>query len=162
MHFVNDENVRGWRSPQLVIHVWWVVAALILVPLFAFFIVAGPMNHDENVALSRNEVVEDSSGGRTWHGRMANATNPISAGVFRDVAVTIRFLDGNGQPVGEISGRADQLETGEGIDLEAPLAPEAETMQVYSLQWRTGQPTWGVWLGPWPSWEFGYLQYDPS
>ena len=93
------------EGTTVAIPLWWIVAALIVVPLLVFFVMAGPMNHDENVALSRNEVVQDSSGGRTWHGTMVNATNPFTAGVFREVAVTIRFLDRDGQPVGEISVR---------------------------------------------------------
>jgi hypothetical protein len=158
----NAANVNGWRGRQLVIPVWWVVAALIVLPLLVFLVLAGPMNHDENVALSRNEVVEDSSGGRTWHGIMMNTSSSPSPSVFREVAVTIHFLDGDGQPVGETSGRADRLESGEGIDLQALLPPEAESMKVYSLQWRTARLDFGVLLGPWPSWQFGYLQYDPS
>ena len=80
--------------------------------------------------------------------------------LYREVAVTIRFLDRDGQPVGETSGRADRLEPGEELKLQAPLPSQAESMQVYALQWRTGDV--GRLLGPWAPWPFGYLQYDPS
>ena len=66
----------------------------------------------------------------------------------------------DGQPVGKTSGRADRLEPGEELNLQAPLPSQAESMQVYSLQWRTGDV--GRLLGPWAPWPFGYLQYDPS
>jgi len=47
------------------------------------------LSDDENVVLSRNDVVTDTSGTRTWHGTMMNRTDSP----YREVAVTIRFLD---------------------------------------------------------------------
>lgn len=79
---------------------------------------------------------------------------------YREIAVTIRFLDANDQTVGEIRAGAAVLEPGESLDLEAKLAPQAAAVQVFSLEWRTGRkdkktdPP----LGPWAPWPFGYVQ----
>ena len=151
----NVKTSNGWRERQWVIPAWTVVAALIVLPLLALFVMAAT-DDDENVVLSRNDVVTDALGTRTWHGTMMNRTDSQ----YREVAVTIRFLDQNGQPVGETSGRADRLEPGDKLDLQVPLPAQAESIQVYSLQWRTGKV--GRLLGPWAPWQFGYLQYDPS
>ncbi len=156
------ESATRCLNRRLMVPVKWILTAAAVVPLAALYVIAAT-DDDENVALARNEVMDDGAGGRVWHGAMVNTANPVSPGVFREVAVTIRFLDGNGQPVGETRGRADQLEPGQAITLEAPLPPEAASIQMYSLQWRTGQRrVVGRLLGPWPSWPFGYLQYDPS
>ena len=48
---------------------------------------------------------------------MMNRTDSL----YREVAVTIRLLDRDGQPVGEPSGRADRLEPGEELNLQALL-----------------------------------------
>ncbi len=151
----NAEEIDGWRGRQWVIPAWAGVASLIVLPLFVLFVMAAT-DDDENVALTRNDVVTDAAGARTWHGTMMNRTDSL----YREVAVTIRFLDRDGQPMGETSGRADRLEPGEELNLQAPLPSRAESMQVYSLQWRTGDV--GRLLGPWAPWPFGYLQYDPS
>jgi hypothetical protein len=148
-------HVDGWRGHQWVIPAWVGLAALIVLPLLVVFVLAAT-DDDENVVLSRNDVVTDASGNRTWHGAMMNRTGSV----YREVAVTIRFLDLDGQPAGEASGNADRLEPGEKLNLQAQLPAQAVSMQVYSLQWRTGNV--GRLLGPWAPWQFGYLQYDPS
>jgi hypothetical protein len=125
------------------------------VPLLVLYGLAAT-HPDENVVLSRNQVLTDASGARTWHGTMLNRTDSP----YRDVVATIRFLGADDQSVGQISGVADHLKPGEMLNLQAPLPPQAVRMQVYSLQWRTGHV--GRLLGPWAPWSFGYVQYDPS
>jgi len=151
----NVENLDRRRGCLLVIPAWVGVAALIVLPLLVLFVMAAT-DDDENVVLTRNVVITNASGTRTWYGTMMNRTDSL----YREVAVTIRFLDRDGQPAGETSGRADQLEPGEELYLQAPLPSQAESIQVYSLQWRTGDVR--RLLGPWAPWPFGYLQYDPS
>ncbi len=131
------------------------VSALIVVPLLILWVLAAT-DDDGNIALVRNDVVHDDTGGRIWHGTMENTTDSQ----YRQIAVTIRFLDSHDQPVGEISGRADVLEPGESFSLQTPLSPRAVAMQVYSLEWVTGRkdkktdPP----LGPWAPWPFGHVQ----
>ena len=134
-----------------------VVVGLIVLPLLVLFVMAAT-DDDENIVLSRNDVITDASGVRTWHGTMMNRTDSQ----YREIAVTIRFLDSAGQPVGEATGSTDRLEPGEKLDLQAPLPSQAKNIQVYSLQWRTGRHNVGRLLGPWAPWSFGYLQYDPA
>ena len=129
--------------------------ALVVVPLFILWVMLAT-NDDGNIALVRNDVVEDDSGIRTWFGSMGNTTDSQ----YREIAVTIRFLDRNDQPVGQITGRESVLEPGEFFNLEAELPAEAVAMQVYSLEWVTGkndkktEPP----LGPWAPWPFGHVQ----
>ena len=131
------------------------VSALVVVPLFILWVLLATDN-DGNIALVRNDVTQGVSATRVWHGTMGNTTDSQ----YREVAVTIRFLDSNDQPVGEISGSADLLEPGESFNLQAPLPPQAVAMQVYSLEWVTGSkdkrtdPP----LGPWAPWPFGHVQ----
>jgi hypothetical protein len=155
-----NSETTGWLNRQVVIPVKWILAAIIALPVF-FLYLRIASNPDDNVALTRNEVVENGADGRTWFGRFDGS----SEDPYREVAVTIRFLDGNGQPVGEVSAQDNLLEAGEGLDLQAALPPEAVMMQMYSLQWRGGQEgerVSGELLGPYFPWEFGYLQRDTS
>jgi hypothetical protein len=145
----------GWLNYQLKLRVKWVLAAIIALPLALGFVLVAT-DPDENVALSRNEVVENAAGERIWYGQMRGSdTTP-----YREVAVTIRFLDQNGMPVGAVTAQDELLEPGEGLELQALLPPEAINMQVYSLQWRLGRAS--ELLAPWPAWEFGYLQRKTS
>ncbi len=153
----NVGTIDWWLGCKWVIPAWAGVASLVMLPLLALFVMAAT-DDDENVVLSRNDVITDASGTRTWHGTMMNRTDSQ----YREVAVTIRFLDRDGGQVGEASGRANHLDPGEELNLQALLPSQAKTMQVYSLQWRTGRYNVGRLLGPWRSWAFGYLQYDPS
>ncbi len=131
------------------------VSVLVVVPLLILWVLLAT-DDDGNIALVRNDVVHGSSGDRIWYGTMGNTTDSQ----YREIAVTIRFLDGNDQPVGEIHGSADVLEPGESFDLQTELVPQAVAMQVYSLEWRTGRkdkktdPP----LGPWAPWPFGHVQ----
>lgn len=155
-------RIPGFRHMTVEIPLWTILAALVLLPLLFLFITLGPGNHEENVALSRNEVIKDAAGRRTWHGTMMNTSSHPSPSQYRDVAVTIRFLDTEGQTVSEVTGEADVLESQEGIELQALLPEDAVSMQMYSLQWRTGRTNVGRLLGPYRPWEFGYVQYQPK
>lgn len=136
----------------------WFVVVVLAGLAAAALLRLGVANHDESVVLSRNQVITDDAGARTWHGTMMNRTDSQ----YRAVAVTIRFLGESGQPVGQASGHASRLEPGEGIHIEAQLPAEAQTVQVYSLQWQTGRNNVERQLGPWAPWEFGYVQYSPG
>lgn len=131
------------------------VSALVVVPLLILWVLLAT-DDDGNIALVRNDVVNENSGDRTWQGTMGNTTDSQ----YREIAVTIRFLDDKDQPVGEISGSADVLEPGESFDLQAPLVPQAVAVQVYSLEWRTGRKNKRTDppLGPWAPWPFGHVQ----
>ncbi|MDB5691307.1 MAG: hypothetical protein JWO81_370 [Alphaproteobacteria bacterium] len=135
---------RGWAG---------LAAAVIVLAVPGIFFVKAATDRDENVALTRNEVAKGPSGGRVWRGTMTNRSDDS---LYRDVAVTVRFLDRNGRPVGEVSGRADRLEAGKGLDLEAPLPALATGMQMHKLHWRTGDVSAD--LGPYAAWPFGHVQ----
>ena len=135
---------------------WWaIVLGSMVIAVIVLFVIAAT-DDDENIVLSRNDVVTDASGKRVWHGVMMNRTDSL----YRNIAVTIRFLDDKEYPVGKTSGRAEQLEPGEELKLEAPLPEGARSIQVYSLEWETGRVSRT--LGPWAPWPFGHRQYDPS
>ena len=156
-------NTGGWISHRLMIPLKLVLAASAALPLAILYVLAAT-DPDGNIALTHNEVVDGGPTGRIWRGRMMNTSGSPSPSQYREIAVTIRFLDQNGRPVGEAKGSADVLEAQQGFDFEAPLPATATSIQVYSLQWRTGDAgrIVGRLLGPWPAWEFGYRQYDPA
>ncbi len=135
---------------------WAAVAVLIALPVLVLWMLAGPMNVDDNIALTRNDVVRDSSGARIWLGSMTNVTDSV----HREIDVTIRFLDSNDQVVGEVSARTDLLEPGTALALRSPLPPQATRIQVYSLQWRTGRKDKAFALGPWAPWLLGQVQIE--
>ena len=149
----------GFLHWTLEIPAWTILIALLLVPVAAFLI--GRMaislatnDAEEDIPLSRNEVVADGTGNRIWYGAFQNA----SGSEDREVAVTIRFLDNNNVPVGEVRGQVERLSPGESLPLQGPLPKTAARMQVYSVQRRTGPDNLGRLLGPYRPWEFGVLQ----
>jgi hypothetical protein len=151
------ERPRGILGRRLSIPVWVVLAAIFLPALLGAWVMLATED-DSNIALSRNEVLTDDSGARSWYGTMTNQTESQ----YREVAVVIRFLDGDGKPVAEVSGTAGRMEPGDDLKLQAVLPEDAVQMQVYSLQWRTGTANVGRLLGPWAPWQFGYLQYQKA
>lgn len=154
-----DLSTRGsFRHWTVEIPVWSVLAALLLLPLLVLPLWVATADAEESIPLSRNEVMADGAGNRTWHGAMLNPSDSL----YRELAVTIRFLDANNRPVGETRGQIEQLQPGESLPLQAALPETAVRMQVYSLQWRTGRRNAGRLLGPYVPWEFGYLQYGPK
>jgi hypothetical protein len=153
----NGESGGGrWRP------VWWAAggavvggAAVALAVLFmaaATIVVLAARNRDDQVVLSRNEIVEDGAGGRSWRGAMTNRTGES----YQDVSVAILFRDAQGMPLGWTSGQADVLGGGESIDLQAPLPAGAADMQMYALRWRDAGDR--IAFGPYKPWAFGYLQ----
>lgn len=145
-------QINSEPNPRCNRRLWVCIAAPVLLVLW----VAGALDDDGNIALVRNDVVHQNSDIRIWQGTMVNTTDSQ----YREIDVTIRFLDSQNQPVGEVTGRADQLEPGETLDLRAALPSNAARMQVYSLAWRTGRldKSVGEPLGPWAPWSFGYVQ----
>lgn len=151
----NDSSKGRFRGKQQNKGIRLAVSALVFLPLFVLWVILAT-DDDGSIALVRNDVAQNASGAWTWHGTMGNTTDSQ----YREIAVTIRFLDSNDQAVGEISGSADVLEPGESFSLQSPLPPQAVAMQVYSLAWVTGRkdkrtdPP----LGPWAPWPFGHVQ----
>ena len=145
---------RRWR--RRAIAGWASAAALILVPFLAMLAMAATAA-DENVVLTRNEVVREAAGGRTWRGAMTNVTD----NVFRDVSVQILFVDADGQAIGTTRGRADRLDPGQGLELAARLPADATGMQVYALRFLIGpEGDRGAAMGPYARWPFGYVHRD--
>ncbi len=83
-------------------------------------------------ALTRNEVLHETLGGRTWLGAL---TNPGGA-VCADVAVRLRFVDRAGRAVGApVSARTAWLEPGAGLHLQARMPAAAAALELLSLRW---------------------------
>ena len=133
---------------------WAIVAALVMLPLAAMFVTAATDNTD-NIALSRNEVVQNSSGQRMWRGTMWNHSDSL----YTDLDIVVLFLDREGKPVGQARGGAARLDPGEVFNLQSELPAQAIRMQIYQLRW-TGPGGGKAVLGPYRAWEFGYLQND--
>ena len=150
------EDRAGKRWRRSAIAGWTSAATLIAAPLAAMFVMAATAA-DENVVVSRNEIVRTAPGQRTWRGSFFNQTG----NVYTDVSAVILFLDGQGVPVGQATGRAARLGPGESLDMRATLPPGAARMQMYALRWRLGdaQP---VALGPYAPWPFGRIQNGPK
>ena len=157
------KSAGGFLHWTLEIPAWTVLVVLMLVPVMAFGIgklaIGLSINDaEDDIPMSRNQVLVDAAGNRTWYGAILNPTDRE----YREVAVTIRFLDANNHAVGEVRGNAERLGTGESLALQGPLPRTAARMQVYSLQRRVGPENFGKLFGPYLPWEFGYLQYDPA
>jgi hypothetical protein len=114
---------------------WWVVPAGTVAAIAA---VSGPIwafhaaDRRNDVVLSRNEVMQEALGGRTWFGALANAGD----GALADVSVQIRFHDRDGRPVGTpLSARAARLDAGAVLHLQARLPAEAAGLRIHALRW---------------------------
>ena len=142
----------GLRRWTLTVPVWTLLAATPLLPLL-FIALVVVHSADENIPLNQNELVQ-RDGVTLWQGAFNNPTDSE----YRELAATIRFLNAENRPVGEVRGAAAVLRPGEQLRLEAPLPVGAVRMQMYSLQWRTGELNTGRLLGPFQPWEFGYRQ----
>lgn len=85
--------------------------------------------------LSRNEVAQEALGGRTWFGALANTGD----GALADVWVQVRFHDRDGRPVGTpLGARADRLDPGAVLHLQARLPAEATGLTLHALRWTGG------------------------
>lgn len=134
---------------------WWVApagAVAALVAIGAPILAIDAADGRDDMVLTRNEVLHEALGGRTWLG----ALNNVGRGARTDVVVRIRFHDRHGRPVGSpVSARATRLEPGDGLHLQARIPAEATGLQIWSLQWTTGGRT--VRFGPYEPWAFGRI-----
>jgi hypothetical protein len=88
----NGNNTqKNWSDWRIEIKVWKILAALVILPILVIWMLV-VHQEDEIIALSRNEVVTDTAGNRVWHGTFINTADIP----FRDLAVTVNFLDRNG------------------------------------------------------------------
>lgn len=153
---MTDTPQKSFFNRTIQIKVRTIVAAAIIAPLFVFWMMV-VHQQDEIVALSRNEVVTDASGNRTWYGAFYNTDDMV----YRDVATTVNFLDANGEVVGQATSEAAELPPDQELALQASLPPEAVNLRVYSVQWRNDKTS--AMMGPFREpWEFGYLMIDPK
>src|SRR5688572_20705568 len=90
------------------IKIWKILAALVITPVLVVWMMV-VHQEDEIVALSRNEVVTDPQGNRTWYGAVYNTDDMV----YRDVATTVNFLDANGAVVGQATSEAAELPAGQ-------------------------------------------------
>ena len=137
---------RRWRKLA-----WAGAAVVILLPLAVIFVLAAT-SPDENIVLSRNEVVHQSSGERLWRGTYWNHSDSL----YTDLDVVILFIDKEGKPVGQARGEAARLDPGEVFHLQAKLPSDAAQIRMYQLRWTSYGNS--VVLGPFPPWPFGYVQ----
>jgi len=101
------------------------------------------------LVLSRDQLVREPLGGRTWRGTLTHRGDGLCAAV----AVDIRFLDRNGRVMGGFSGRAERLAPGGGLELQSRLPAGATGLQIQSLRWTTGGER--VERGPYAPWRPG-------
>ena len=92
--------------------------------------------HDrETMVFTRNEVMQEALGGRTWVGALTN----VAGGPCDDVTIQIGFHDRDGRPVGApVTARAARLGPGAGLHLQARLPVAAVGMRVRLLRWTAG------------------------
>jgi len=150
------DKPRRWSSWTIEIKVWKILAALIILPILVLWYRVVHQN-DEILALSRNEVVTNDAGQRTWAGTFVNT----NARTLRDVAVTVDFLDSQNRTVGKAEAEAAELPFSSRLDLQGPLPADAVRLRIYSVQWRMDRTA--ALMGPFRQpWEFGYLMVDPA
>lgn len=144
-----EDKLRRWRRRAII--TWAGIAALLTISFAAMFVMAAT-DPTENIALSRNEVVQTPTGERTWQGTFWNHSDSLYTGLD----AVILFLDEEGKPVGQARGGADRLDPGEIFHLSAPLPADAARMQIYQLRW-TREGSHRAVLGPYLAWPFGYV-----
>jgi hypothetical protein len=146
---MKDRDASRRRWPKWA---WAAAAAVILLPLAVLYVLAAT-SPDENIVLSRNEVVQQPSGERLWRGTYWNHSDSL----YTDLDVVLLFIDKDGKPVGQVEGEAARLDPGEVFHLEARLPPAAQQVRMYQLRWTSYGNS--VVLGPFPPWPFGYVQH---
>jgi hypothetical protein len=146
---LGNEQLHRWR--RRAIATWAAIAALVVIAFIVMFVMAAT-DPTENIALSRNEVLQTPSGERTWRGTFWNHSDSL----YTDLDAVVLFLDQDGKPVAQARGGADRLDPGETFQLQATLPAEAVRMQIYQMRWTTNGRHRAV-LGPYRSWPFGYV-----
>jgi hypothetical protein len=156
-----------WQTRTVEIKVWKILTAMIILPILVMWFQVVHQD-DEILALSRNDVVTDAAGLRSWAGAFVNTNSRI----LRDVGVTVDFLDSHNIAVGRAKAEAAELRFGMRLELQAPLPADAVRLRIYSVQWRMDTTAADRWLrristaalmGPFRQpWEFGYLMVDPD
>ena len=151
-----QDKPAKWTSRTIEIKVWKILAALVVLPILVMWYMV-VHQHDEILALIRNEVVTNPAGARTWDGAFVNTNSRT----LRDVAVTVDFLDSQDRTIGKAEAEAAELRFGEQLALLALLPSDAARLRIYSVQWRMGRTA--ALMGPFREpWEFGYLMVDPA
>lgn len=146
---LGNEPLRRWR--RRAIATWVGMGAIGVVALAAMYVMAAT-DPTENIALSRNQVVNSTPGERSWQGTFWNHSDSL----YTELDTVVLFLDQDGKPVGEARGGADRLDPGETFHLQAPLPAEAVRMQIYQMRWTSDGGHRAV-LGPYRSQPFGYV-----
>ncbi|MFN3931996.1 MAG: hypothetical protein ACK4JY_09640 [Brevundimonas sp.] len=85
----------------------------------------------DRVALTRSQLVEEPLGGRTWRGALTNLGDRLYTGL----TVEIRFVDRDGRAAGGLSGRAERLAPGSGLELQSRLRAGAAGLRIGTLRW---------------------------
>lgn len=97
-------------------------------------VVAAHAPTQDDLILTRSQLIREPLGGRTWRGALTNQGDRVYAGV----AIEIRFLDRNGRAVGGLGGRADRLAPGGLLDLQSRAPAGAVGVRIESLRWTAG------------------------
>ena len=142
-------RLKKWRRRAIL--TWIGLAALALLAFAAMFVLAAT-DPGDNIALSRNEVVQAPSGQRIWRGTFWNHSDSL----YTELGAVVLFLDAEGRPVGQARGSAERLDPGEVFHVEAPLHADAARMQIYQMRW-TREGSQHAVLGPFRPWAFGYV-----
>jgi hypothetical protein len=96
-----------------------------------------------DLRLTRNVVMREALGGRTWTGAVTNLTGRVLV----DLIVHIRFLDGEARPVGAAAvARASWVAPGSPLHLQARLPAGATGLRVCLLRWSADGRT--IEIGP--------------
>ena len=96
-----------------------------------------------DLRLTRNVVMREALGGRTWVGAVTNLTGRVLV----DVIVHIRFLDSDARPVGAAAiARASWVAPGTALHLQARLPAGATGLRVCLLRWSADGRT--IEIGP--------------
>lgn len=111
---LGNEQLHRWR--RRAIATWAAIAALVVIAFIVMFVMAAT-DPTENIALSRNEVLQTPSGERTWRGTFWNHSDSL----YTDLDTVVLFLDQDGKPVAQARGGADRLDPGETFQLQATL-----------------------------------------
>ena len=94
-------------------------------------VVAAHARTQDDLILTRSQLVREPLGGRTWRGALTNRGDRL----YAEVAIDIRFLDRNGRAVGGLGGRADRLAPGGLLELQSRTPVGAVGLRIEALRW---------------------------